>query len=268
MPTHAGGGRQADYCSRSCQAKAYRKRHAHGTARDDSQWSALTARAAAAETEAAALRKQLAAAQRRIDKLTAELAAPRTTEGTAGARQEPAAAAPSTPALPPPINVKSGARRYEQTGTSAWAVYVDDVPIGDIKCLSGKYFPTLPNGFEVYLGNTADNLDEATDKLTRAYNGWSNYWHDETAARLTLLRPQLDGARTVKWRGGTRLGKVSPAAAIGGGAEGFVAIRDADGALSVRGRGPTVFADEKQAADALLKRYQAEHAPPWGDLVR
>jgi hypothetical protein len=29
-----------------------------------------------------------------------------------------------------------------------------------------------------------------------------------------------------------------------------------------------MFASEQEAADALLKRYQAEHTPPWGDLVR
>jgi len=268
MPAHSGGGRQADYCSRSCQGKAYRVRHAHGTARDDSQWSALTARAVAAETEAVSLRKQLAAVQRRVDKLTAELAVRPVTKDTAGARQEPAvvAVAPTgSPTLPPPIRAARGARRYEQTGTSAWAVYVNDVPVGDIKLLSGKHWATLPNGFEIRSGTK--DLDDAAHELVLAYNGWSNYWHAETAARLTLLRPQQDGARTVRW-GGTSIGKVGPAAAVGLGGKGVVAITPRAGTLGTRGHGTTMFASEQEAADALLKRYQAEHTPPWGDLVR
>ncbi len=268
LPDRVGGGRRADYCSRACQGRAYRARLAarHKTSRDESEWAALTARAADGEAEAASLREQLAAAQRRVDELAAELAAARAVKDTAGARQKTqtsAAAATGTPALPPPIKPGSGTRRYTQTGTSAWEVYVDDIPIGTVRFLSGKYWPTLPNGFEVYLGGAVSDLDEAALKLAMAYNGWSNYWHAESTASLTLLRPQRDGARTVKW-GGQPIGKVRSAAA-GYGGDGTVAITPRDGVLR-SSQGPARFDDEQQAAEALLKHWQADHTPPWGGL--
>jgi hypothetical protein len=269
LPNRSGGGRQADYCSRACQGRAYRARLAarHETSRDETEWAALTARAVDSEAEAASLREQLAAAQHRVDELAAELAAARAVKDTAGARQKtqtPAAAATGTPALPPPIKPGSGTRRYTQTGTSAWDVYVDDIPIGTVRLLSGKYWPTLPNGFEVYMGGAASDLDDAAHKLAMAYNGWSGYWHAESAATLKLLRPQRDGARTVKW-GGLSIGRVRWAAAAGYGGDGTVAITPRDGAL--RGpQGPARFEDEQQAAEALLKHWQADHTPPWGGL--
>lgn len=270
LPERAGGGRRADYCSRACQGKAYRARAAtrHGASRDESQWLALTTRAATAEAEAASLREQLAAALLRVDELAAELADARAVKVAAAARQKTqssAAAAPGMPALPPPIRAGSGARRYEQADTSTWDVYVDDVPIGTVRLLSGKYWPTLPNGVEVYLGGTAADIDEAGDKLARAYNGWANYWHAETTARLVLLRPQRDEARTVKW-GGLSIGKVRPAAAAGYGGEGTIAITPKDGTL--RGeQGPQRFDTEQHAAEALLSRWRADNPPPWGELV-
>lgn len=258
VPTHAGGGRQPEYCSRSCQAKAYRSRHAHGTARDDLQWAALTARALAAEAEAASLREQLAALRAKLDRLPPlppvdlDAALPPVPE-------------PSAPALPVPIKAGSGTRRYTQTSPSAWDVYVDDVRIGSVRLLSGQYWPTLPNGFEVYLGGAAVDLDDAAGKLVMAYNGWANYWHAEHEARLTLLKPQKDGARTVRW-GASVIGKVNTAAAAGYGGEGVIAVTPKDGTL--RGhQGPARFDNEQQAAEALLKRWQTEHAPPWGALT-
>lgn len=241
----------------------------HGSARDDSQWSALAARAVAAEAEAASLREQLATALLRVDELAAKLAIPRTTRDTAGARQEqprtPATLPPGTPVLPPLIKA-NGAQRHVPTGTSAWDVYVDDVPIGDVQLLSGKYFPTLPNGVGVYMGGTSADLDDATHKLVMAYVGWSRYWHVESEATLTLLRPQRDGARTVRW-GGSPIGKVTTASAAGYGGEGVIAVTPKDGTIRDR-QGPARFDSERQAAEALLERWRADHTPPWGDLVR
>lgn len=269
LPGRAGGGRRADYCSRACQGRAYRARAAvrQGTSRDESQWLAPTARAVAAEAEAASLREQLAAALLRIDELAAELAAARAVKVTAARQktQSPVTAAPGMPALPPQIKAGSGARRYEQTGTSTWDAYVDDVPIGTVRLLSGQYWPTLPNGFEVYMGGTARDLDDAVHKLVLAYNGWANYWHAESAATLTLLRPQRDGARTVRW-GGLSIGKVRPAAAAGYGGDGTIAITPKDGTL--RGQqGPQRFDTEQHAAEALLDRWRADNPPPWGELA-
>jgi hypothetical protein len=273
MSAHSGGGRQADYCSRSCQAKAYRARHAHGTARDDSQWSALTARAVAAETEAAALRKQLAAAQRRVDKLTTELAAARTTEDTAGARQERPETPPTgTPALPPRIDQYKTTPRWEPVASAEgklWHVFAGDVPIGTVRQFgSGAFDPTLPNGIEVYLGSTARTIEEAAGKLVTAYAGWAGYWHRETAARLTLLRPRQDGDRTAKW-GGQIIGQAVPADASTGGT-GWLALDKGTGAFlrADNGRGPILhYTSDQDAAEALLDHWRTNNTPPWGELV-
>lgn len=264
LPEHSGGGRSAQYCGRACQMKAHRARVQEELSELRQRCADLEAQLTKSEDDLDAAREIAAQALAALEELRAlrredpagQPAAPDSAVRAAPEREDTATA------LPPQIDLLARARS-EQAGDNLFRVYVGEILIGTVHVWrDGQFEPLLPNGVSVYLGSTARSLEDAEGKLVSAYRQYAGYWHNEARARLTLLKPRMDGSRTVKW-GAHVIGRVK---ADGGG---WVAYRVKTGVLcDAQDRGPARhMADAVAAAEALLADWRERNPPVWGALV-